>query len=98
MKPGLSEEELLNAIVDQLNEIEEDLSLCKHSLPNVSRPEIDQLVRYLQVAHMVLGYNRMKLALRAFGYNVHRLGLDGSDAVVTGYLGVIVTRKVQLIF
>ena len=54
MKPGLSEEELLNAIVDQLNEIEEDLSLCKHSLPNVSRPEIDQLVRYLRVAHMVL--------------------------------------------
>ena len=98
MKSSLSEDDLLNAIVDQLNEIEEDLSLCRHSLPNTDHPEVEQLIRYLQVAHMVLGYNRMKLALRAFGYNVHRLGLDGSDAVVTGYLGVIDTQKGQLIF
>lgn len=98
MGSGLHEEELIHAIVDQIHEIEDDLSLCRHSLPNIDRPEVDQLIRYLQVAHMILGYNRMKNSLKTYGYHVHRLGLDGSDAVVTGYLGVIDTKKGQLIF
>lgn len=98
MYPSLDETELVGSIVDQLQELESDLALCRHSIIDSTRPEIQTVVRYLQVAHLVIGYNRLSNLLRPYGYSIHRLGLDGSDAVVTGYCGVIDTSKGQLIF
>nr|DAS76623.1 MAG TPA: hypothetical protein [Caudoviricetes sp.] len=93
-----SEDSLLHEIVDQLNEIEADLSLSKHGAEISTDPAIQKLIQYLQVAHFVFGYQKMKNMLRPFGYHIHRLGLDGRDAVVTGYTGVIDTSKGRIIF
>lgn len=97
-RPRLTEDELIYEIIAQLHELESDLSLCKHSIERCNSPEVLEVIKYLQVAHMLIGYNRMKLLLRDYGYHVHRLGLNGSDAVVTGYIGVIDTSKGRLVF
>lgn len=93
-----SERALLHEIVNQLNEIEEDLSLTKHSVEQSIDPPIQKLIQYLQVAHFIFGYQRLKNLLRPFGYQIHRLGLDGGDVVVTGYIDAIYTSKGRIIF